>query len=95
MKGIKNKSVYKEMMERDTTYFLFLCGKSEKDFFILPDKHRKAEDYVRLMIISFSLGLNGAMLTLLNEVERKRRLDEISDCFEKIKKRLPYGCKVV
>ncbi len=85
MKNTRNGNTRKTTLEQDRIRFLFLCGKGEKDFFNLYDKQRNAEDYVRLMIISLTFGLNGATLALLAKAEEGKRINEVNACFEKVK----------
>ena len=58
-----------EEWEADITRFLMLCSKEDAQFMSLPKNKRKAEDYVRLMVITLTFGFRCAFMRILGEAE--------------------------
>lgn len=83
-KGKKKEAQYSEFY-KETTYFLLLCSKEDADFFAVPDKERKMDDYVRLMVIAMALDFKGPMMRVLSEAEDRKRDKEVLDRLEQLK----------
>lgn len=80
----KGKTSWKSRFDREIMLFLSMCRHDDSNFLNLPDKERKTEDYVRLIVISLALNLKSPMIRLLGEAERWKREEEIINYLEKI-----------
>lgn len=81
----KNDALFKTKYEREIGYFLFMCGEEDANFFSVPDKKRKTDDYVRLMLIAVAFNLNAPMLRILREAEDRKRDKEVLKRLEELK----------
>lgn len=81
----KNDELFKTKYEREIGYFLFMCGEEDANFFSVPDKKRKTDDYVRLMLIAVAFNLPAPMMRILREAEDRKRAEEVLKRLEELK----------
>lgn len=81
----KNDELFKTQREREIGYFLFMCGEEDANFFSVPDRKRKTDDYVRLMLIALVFNLPAPMMRILKEAEEKKRDKEVLKRMEELK----------
>ena len=77
---------WEEMFEKEIMVFFEMCGEEDRKFWGIPDKQRKTDDYVRLLIIPVALGLRFPMVRILGEAEKRKREESVMERFGEMEK---------
>lgn len=82
-----------KFFDEEAEIFLALCGEEDREFFSLPPRKRKPEDYARLSTVAAVLRLRGAVMKIIKTAETARRTNAVMKALEAEGKKYENICR--